>query len=177
MIFQTKDNTYVVYEMVAAILHLCNLEFDENCSKNATISNDVLSCESLKFAAEFLHIDTAQLIDAITTRKIKTKFNQISYVIMKFIVQMCLIFTFFIYRTSLNGYEAKRARDSIAKSIYKDLFHLLVHKMNNIESESSNFIGILDIAGFGLFFFKKKINFSFALFFHENCINLNFFRM
>lgn len=56
-----------------------------------------------------------------------------------------------IYRIPMSVNEAMRARDSLAKSIYKQLFSLLVRIMNaKPESDTMQYIGILDIAGFGL---------------------------
>lgn len=52
----------------------------------------------------------------------------------------------------LNRSDAIRSRDSMVKSIYKQLFQFLVNAMNkaNPESLAQNSIAILDIAGFGL---------------------------
>lgn len=71
----------IVYELVAAILHLCNIELIEDPSKNAHITDDVSSYESLKFAAELLKIDSGQLMNAITHRSFKTNSTQFSYVL------------------------------------------------------------------------------------------------
>lgn len=52
----------------------------------------------------------------------------------------------------LNRYDAMRVRDSMVKSIYKQLFQYLVDAINKEVSESlsTNYIAILDIAGFGM---------------------------
>lgn len=50
-----------------------------------------------------------------------------------------------------------RVRNSMAKAIYKKIFHLIIYVMNEnqqineFKSETIKNIGILDIAGFGLY--------------------------
>lgn len=80
MVRPSTDIANIVYEIIAAILHLCNLDFDEDSSGNAYISDDVLSNESLSFAAQLLQIDPVELEETITNRKFKTHLNEILYV-------------------------------------------------------------------------------------------------
>lgn len=51
----------------------------------------------------------------------------------------------------LKVYEASSARDALAKAIYGKIFDYIVDRVNkSIPFKSSvNYIGILDIAGFG----------------------------
>lgn len=79
MIRPSTDITKIVFKVIAAILHLCNLEFEEDSSANAYISDDVLSNESLSFAAQLFQIDPVELEEAITIRKFKTHSNEIQY--------------------------------------------------------------------------------------------------
>lgn len=62
-----------------------------------------------------------------------------------------------------------RARDTMVKFIYKNLFQFLIDKMDN-KVTSSKYIGILDIAGFGMFqneilfsLYLNKCKFSFTI--------------
>ena len=49
--------------------------------------------------------------------------------------------------------EAQSARDALAKAIYAKLFDYIVFRVNQSLpfSSSKSYIGVLDIAGFGLF--------------------------
>lgn len=81
---QCKDVKNIIYEIIAGILHLCNINFVEDSNENAQISNEVSSLESLNFAADLLKIDSAELIEAMTQRKITTNSNHIVYVLNHF---------------------------------------------------------------------------------------------
>ena len=49
-------------------------------------------------------------------------------------------------------YEASNARDALAKAVYSRLFDYIVDRVNQAIpfSSSCNYIGVLDIAGFGM---------------------------
>lgn len=72
-----------VYNILAAILHLCNLEFHEDTSQNAKISNDA----PLNDAARLLKIDADELRQALINRQFKafTQSSPILYVTKEFI--------------------------------------------------------------------------------------------
>lgn len=57
-----------VYKVLAALLHLCNLEFVDDLCQNAKISND----EPSNVAARLLKIDCGELKHALVNRQIKT---------------------------------------------------------------------------------------------------------
>ena len=64
----------------------------------------------------------------------------------------CIMFiTYLYFRVPLKLYEASSARDALAKAIYSRLFDHIVVRVNKAipYQSSSNFIGLLDIAGFG----------------------------
>ena len=63
------------------------------------------------------------------------------------------LFTLF-YRVPLKVGEASNARDALAKAIYGRLFDYIVNRVNQALpfKSSKNYIGVLDIAGFGKFF-------------------------
>lgn len=58
-----------VYKVLAAILHLCNLEFHEDTSQNAKILYEV----PLSIAAKLLKVDFNELKNALTIRQFKTR--------------------------------------------------------------------------------------------------------
>lgn len=55
------------------------------------------------------------------------------------------------YRVPLKVEQANSARDALAKAVYSRLFDHVVKRVNQCFpfETSSNFIGVLDIAGFG----------------------------
>lgn len=55
------------------------------------------------------------------------------------------------YRVPLKVEQANNARDALAKAVYSRLFDHVVKRVNQCFpfETSSNFIGVLDIAGFG----------------------------
>ncbi|XP_055307272.1 myosin heavy chain 95F-like [Sitodiplosis mosellana] len=124
----SKAAKEMIYGILAAILHLCNLEFSDDSYEHA----EILNVASLNFAARLLKLDSDELSEALTKQKLKTV-AETSCITMP-----------------LNSCNAMRTRDSMVKSIYKSLFQFLIGKMNrtNSESVSSKYIAILDIAGF-----------------------------
>lgn len=63
-----------------------------------------------------------------------------------------------IFRVPLDKFLAERARDSMMKTMYSHLFEYLIRAVNgngqinpNINHSSQQYIGILDIAGFGVY--------------------------
>jgi hypothetical protein len=57
-----------------------------------------------------------------------------------------------IFRVPLKVYEANNARDALAKAVYSNLFDYIVQRINKSIpfKASSYYIGVLDIAGFGM---------------------------
>lgn len=71
----------------------------------------------------------------------------------------CILFLYFTLRVPLKVQEAINARDALAKAIYSNLFDHIVSCINQSIpfKASSYYIGVLDIAGFGKFFFYMSI--------------------
>lgn len=69
-------------------------------------------------------------------------------------------------------HEAERARNSITKLIYEQLFEFIISKINNsINSKEHTFIDIYDIAGFGKYKFII-LCFSFFIFIDKSIHNM-----
>ncbi len=68
-------------------------------------------------------------------------------------VSDCLSLPHFVFpsRVPLKVEQANNARDALAKAVYSRLFDHVVKRVNQCFpfKTSSNFIGVLDIAGFG----------------------------
>ncbi|XP_043692189.1 myosin-11-like isoform X1 [Telopea speciosissima] len=123
-----------IFKVVAAILHLGNLEF----AKGKEIDSSVLKDEKAKFhlqmTAELLMCDAEALEDALCKRVMITPEE--------------------VIKRSLDPLAATVSRDGLAKTIYSRLFDWLVDKINNSigqDPNSKSLIGVLDIYGFESF--------------------------
>lgn len=129
-----------IYQIVAAILHLGNIEFEESpddtrggCRVRET------SREALNNASSLLGVDVDQLQQCLQSRVMQT--NKGGY-------------KGSIYMVPLKVHEATSARDALAKAIYSRLFDFIVSKVINRAlpgAASAYSIGVLDIAGFEYF--------------------------
>ncbi|XP_010416021.1 PREDICTED: myosin-13 isoform X2 [Camelina sativa] len=132
-----------IFRVVAAILHLGNIEFVTGEEPDSSVPKDKTH---LKIAAELFMCDEQALEDSLCKREMVTPEETIS---------RCLV-----------PNDAALSRDALAKFVYARLFDWIVNKINNSigqDPDSRNMIGVLDIYGFESF----KTN-SFEQF----CINL-----
>ncbi|XP_076028705.1 myosin heavy chain 95F jaguar isoform X2 [Oratosquilla oratoria] len=128
-----------VYTTVAAVLHLGNIEFQDN-------SDDVKggcmitpgSEVALKTTANLMGLDPEELKQALLSRVMQTSKGGLKGTVIM---------------VPLKTYEACGARDALAKATYSKLFDYIVHRINQSIpfSSSSHYIGVLDIAGFEYF--------------------------
>ncbi|KAL0920549.1 hypothetical protein M5K25_009691 [Dendrobium thyrsiflorum] len=135
-----------IFRVVAAILHLGNIEFSEGKETDSSTPKDKKSWFHLQTAADLLMCDENALEKSLCERIIVTRDENIT--------------------KTLDPEAAVLSRDALAKVIYSRLFDWLVNKINSSigQDPSSKFlIGVLDIYGFESF----KTN-SFEQF----CINL-----
>ncbi|XWS09072.1 hypothetical protein CRYUN_Cryun40dG0054700 [Craigia yunnanensis] len=135
-----------IFRVVAAILHLGNIEFAKGQETDSSEPKDDKSRFHLKTAAELFMCDEKSLEDSLCKRVIVTRDESIT--------------------KSLDPDAAAVSRDALAKIVYSKLFDWLVEKINisiSQDPESKFLIGVLDIYGFESF----KTN-SFEQF----CINL-----
>ncbi|XP_020213120.1 myosin-6 [Cajanus cajan] len=135
-----------IFQVVAAILHLGNIEFVKGKEIDSSIPKDEKSRFHLQTAAELFMCDAKALEDSLCKRVIVTRDETIT--------------------KWLDPEAAALSRDALAKIVYTRLFDWLVDKINNSigqDPQSKSLIGVLDIYGFESF----KTN-SFEQF----CINL-----
>ncbi|XP_072959114.1 myosin-6-like isoform X1 [Typha angustifolia] len=142
----SSDEQDAIFRVVAAILHLGNIEFTEGKETDSSVPKDEKSWFHLRTAAELFMCDVKALEDSLCKRIIVTRGESIT--------------------KDLNPQAAALSRDSLAKIVYSCLFDWLVDKINTSIGQDANskfLIGVLDIYGFESF----KTN-SFEQF----CINL-----
>ncbi|XP_074586758.1 myosin-8-like [Curcuma longa] len=141
-----SDEQDAIFRVVAAILHLGNIEFVDGKETDSSRPKDEKSWFHLRTAAELFMCDAMALEDSLCKRVIVTRDENII--------------------KTLDPEAAALSRDALAKIVYSRLFDWLVNKINNSIGQDPNskcLIGVLDIYGFESF----KTN-SFEQF----CINL-----
>ncbi|KAK1603409.1 hypothetical protein QYE76_016522 [Lolium multiflorum] len=142
----SSEEQEAIFRIVAAILHLGNVEFAEGDDVDSSKPKNEKSMFHLRTAAELFMCDEKALKDSLCQRIIVTRDENIV--------------------KTLDPEAAKGSRDALAKTVYSRLFDWLVNKINSSIGQDPNskcLIGVLDIYGFESF----KTN-SFEQF----CINL-----
>lgn len=151
----SEEIKWNVYRIVAAVLHLGNIEFEEALNDTrggCTISP--YSEESLHKTASLLKIEPISLKQCLLTRVMQTSKGGIKGT---------------VYLVQLKPSECRSARDALAKSLYSRMFDYIVTDIINKSLpffDSSYYIGVLDIAGFEYFevkSFRSKLINSFEL--------------
>ncbi|KAK4379600.1 hypothetical protein RND71_001462 [Anisodus tanguticus] len=140
------EDQEAIFRVVAAILHLGNINFVKGKEVDSSKLKDEKSLFHLKTAAELFMCDAKALEDSLCKRVIVTPDGNITKL--------------------LDPAAATSSRDALAKTVYSRLFDWLVDTINNSigqDPDAKSIIGVLDIYGFESF----KIN-SFEQF----CINL-----
>ncbi|CAF0806431.1 unnamed protein product [Adineta steineri] len=136
----TEQNKLDIYSTVAAVLHLGNINFEDDPeSTKGGCRISYKTEQSLITTAEMLGLDQRDLRNALVTRILMTKTTSSSKGT--------------VIPVPLKVHEAQNARDALAKSIYVRLFEQIVIFINKSIpfSSSQSYIGILDIAGFEYF--------------------------
>ncbi|XP_057807584.1 myosin-12 isoform X2 [Salvia miltiorrhiza] len=142
----SQDEQEAIFRVVAAILHLGNIEFVKGSEVDSSKLKNDKSLYHLQTAAELLQCSEKALEDSLCKRVIVTPDGSIT--------------------KPLDPAAAVTSRDAFAKTIYSRLFDWIVDKINNSIGQDPNaksIIGVLDIYGFESF----KINS-----FEQLCINL-----
>ncbi|CAN6309346.1 unnamed protein product [Urochloa humidicola] len=141
-----QEEQDAIFRVVAAILHLGNVNFSKGKEIDSSKLRDDKSVYHLKTVAELLMCDEKALEDSLCQRVIVTPDGNIT--------------------KPLDPDSAALSRDALAKTVYSRLFDWIVDKINNSigqDPDATNIIGVLDIYGFESF----KINS-----FEQLCINL-----
>ncbi|KAL2900419.1 Myosin-6 [Bienertia sinuspersici] len=142
----TPEQQDAIFRVVAAVLHLGNIEFKKGKDTDSSEPKDEKSQFHLQAAAELFMCDPKALEDSLCKRIMVTRDETIT--------------------KSLDPESAALSRDALAKIVYSRLFDWLVDTINTSIGQDPNskfIIGVLDIYGFESF----KTN-SFEQF----CINL-----
>lgn len=150
----TEEEQNNILSIVAAVLHLQNIEFVNNIEDQAKVK----SWDTVNMVSSILKIDPEILAKAMITRT--------RNIMNKDIVSPCTV------------EAAIDTRNTITKAIYSSLFNWLIDKINEKLSVKSfdKFIGLLDIFGFETFevnsFEQLCINYANeSLQFHYNDYN------
>lgn len=127
-----QDN---IFRMLAAILWLGNVSFQEDDSGNAAIADQSV----VDFVAYLLEVDSAHVNKALTIRIVETSRGGRRGS---------------VYDVPLNIAQAGAVRDALSKAIYFNLFDWIVQRVNlslAARGATAHSIGILDIYGFEIF--------------------------
>ncbi|XP_069462379.1 unconventional myosin-VI isoform X3 [Ambystoma mexicanum] len=127
-----------LFRVVAGVLHLGNIDFEETGSTSGGCTLKNKSSQSLECCAELLGLDQGDLRVSLTTRVMLTTAGGAKGTVIK---------------VPLKVEQANNARDALAKAVYSRLFDHVVNRVNQCFpfETSSCFIGVLDIAGFEYF--------------------------
>ncbi|XP_028858622.1 myosin VIa isoform X12 [Denticeps clupeoides] len=127
-----------MFRVVAGVMHLGNIDFEEAGSTSGGCNIRNQSRETLEHCAELLGLDEEDLRISLTTRVMLTTAGGAKGTVIK---------------VPLKVEQANNARDALAKAIYSCLFDHVVTRVNQCFpfDASATFIGVLDIAGFEYF--------------------------
>ncbi|SMN18848.1 similar to Saccharomyces cerevisiae YMR109W MYO5 One of two type I myosins [Maudiozyma saulgeensis] len=131
----SQDEQDQIFRMLAAILWIGNISFEENEEGNAQVRDTSVT----DFVAYLLQVDAQILIKALVERVMETSHGMRRGS---------------VYHVPLNVVQANAVRDALAKGIYNNLFDWIVDRVNvslQAFSGADKSIGILDIYGFEIF--------------------------
>ncbi|XP_024022505.1 myosin-17 [Morus notabilis] len=130
----SEEEQESIFRIVAAILHLGNIDFSKGEEIDSSVIKDDESRFHLNMTAELLGCDAQSLEEALIKRVMVTPEEVIT--------------------KTLDPLNATASRDALAKTIYSRLFDWLVDKINisiGQDPNSKSTIGVLDIYGFESF--------------------------
>ncbi|XP_063737479.1 unconventional myosin-Ie isoform X2 [Eleginops maclovinus] len=128
----SAENSSMVLQIVAGVLHLGNITFKEAGNYAAVESEEFLA-----FPAFLLGIDQNRLKEKLTSRKMDSKWgNAIESI-----------------DVTLNVEQACYTRDALSKALHSRVFDFLVESINKamVKDHKDYNIGVLDIYGFEIF--------------------------
>ncbi|XP_049849334.1 myosin heavy chain IB-like [Schistocerca gregaria] len=130
----TSTEQQSIYQMLAGVLHLGNIQFSEQNDKAVPVDMNVA-----KKAAAIICCNGDALLHALTSRVITTGTGA----------------TAETYNVPNNRIQAEAARDSLSKAIYSRIFDYIVEKTNQalgkFQLPYAVILGVLDIYGFEIF--------------------------
>ena len=137
------DQLKQIFSIVAAILHLGNVTFKLMTRNDNKDGSEVSNKVSLKIVAELLEINEIKLEYVLTHREIQTTTQG----------RVDSVFT------PQDPSQATERKDSLARSLYEQLFDFIVERINKELDVDTNkldnhyllSIGVLDIYGFEIF--------------------------
>uniref|UniRef100_A0A8R1DKC1 Myosin motor domain-containing protein n=1 Tax=Caenorhabditis japonica TaxID=281687 RepID=A0A8R1DKC1_CAEJA len=135
----SNDEQMFIWGTIAGILHLGNIEFEENVGDSRGGCRVTPNTErSLAHAARLLGLEEEEMKLGLCARIMQATKGGVKGTLI---------------RVPLKAHEAAAGRDALAKTIYSKLFDWLVAAINkSIPFEtSSGYIGVLDVAGFEFF--------------------------
>ncbi|KAG2155515.1 myosin class I heavy chain [Suillus clintonianus] len=124
-----------IFRMLAIILWLGNVQFQEMDDGNAAISDTGVT----DFIAYLMEVDSVMVQKVLTSKVVETQRGGRRGS---------------VYDVPLNPAQATAGRDALAKAIYNNLFEWIVSRINvsmKARSVTAQLIGILDIFGFEIF--------------------------
>ncbi|KAK1888700.1 Unconventional myosin-VI, partial [Dissostichus eleginoides] len=124
-----------LFRVVAGVLHLGNVDFEEAGSTSGGCTIRKQSSQCVEHCAELLGLEEDDLRVSLTSRVMLTTAGGAKGTVIK---------------VPLKVEQANSARDALAKAVYSRLFDHVVTRANQCFpfQSSANFIGVLDIAGF-----------------------------
>lgn len=129
-----------IYSIVAAVLHLGNISFEDDLEDSRGGCRIEASSErALETTARLMGLDKELLRQSLVSRIMSTTRGGHKGT---------------VYMVQLSLHQAQAARDALAKAIYSKLFDHIVTKIVNKSipfSSSAYYIGVLDVAGFEYF--------------------------
>uniref|UniRef100_A0A3Q2UT99 Unconventional myosin-VI n=1 Tax=Haplochromis burtoni TaxID=8153 RepID=A0A3Q2UT99_HAPBU len=143
-----------LFRVVAGVLHLGNIDFEEAGSTSGGCAIKNQSSQTLEHCAELLGLEEEDLRVSLTSRVMLTTAGGAKGTVIK---------------VPLKVEQANNARDALAKAVYSRLFDHVVTRVNQCFpfDSSANFIGVLDIAGFGQYHNNNKKTSEFQGFYRE----------
>ncbi|KAF5288574.1 hypothetical protein FQA39_LY15353 [Lamprigera yunnana] len=127
----TETETWDIFQLLAAILHLGNVKFKETTISNLDASN-IADLNMINKIAAFLGTSSQDLAAALTKKTIVALGEKVM--------------------THLNKEQAIETRDAFAKGLYGKMFIMIIDKINNVicqmKQRNKYCIGVLDIFGF-----------------------------